>query len=60
MYASYNQVEKVKVWYTHFKGYIIKSYIHPVTNRIIEEKIPYNQPNNYLHFLDDYFKYKIK
>ena len=55
---DYNNMEH-KVWYTHYKSYIVKSWIHPVSNRIIEEKIPYNQPNNYLKFLDDYFMYKI-
>ena len=47
------------VWYTHTKGYIIKSWIDQ-NNMIIEEKIPYNQPNNYLKFLDNYFMYKLK
>lgn len=49
-----------KVWYTNYRGYIVKSYIHPETNMIIEEKKPYGQPNVFLHFLDDYFKYKLK
>ena len=54
-YASleYNNSEN-KVWYTHYKSYIVKSWIHPITNRIVEEKIPYNHPNNYLKFLDNY------
>jgi hypothetical protein len=50
---DFNNMEH-KVWYTHYKSYIVKSWIHPITNRIIEEKIPYNQPNNYLKFLDNY------
>ena len=50
---DYNNTEH-KVWYTHYKSYIVKSWIHPISNRIIEEKIPYNQPNNYLKFLDNY------
>jgi hypothetical protein len=37
-----------KVWYVHSKGYIIKNWIEPNTNKILQEKIPYNQPNNYL------------
>jgi hypothetical protein len=49
-----------KVWYTHYRGYIVKSWLEPVTNRIIQEKIPYNQPNHYLEFLDNYFKYNLK
>ncbi len=48
------------VWYTHYRGYIVKSYLDPNSNRIIEEKIPYGQPNNFLNFLDNYFKYKLK
>jgi len=50
---DFNNMEN-KVWYTHYKSYIVKSWLHPVTNRIVEEKIPYNQPNNYLKFLDNY------
>jgi hypothetical protein len=49
-----------QIWYTHYRGYIIKNWVDPVTNRIIQEKIPYNQPNNYLKFLDNYFMYKLK
>ena len=48
------------VWYTHSRGCIVKSILDPITNRIIEEKIPYNQPNNYLHFLNKYFKNELK
>ena len=48
------------VWYTHYRGYIVKSYLEHNTNRIIEEKIPYGQPSNFLNFLDNYFKYKLK
>ena len=33
-----------QVWYTHYRGYIIKSWIDKNTNRILQEKIPYNQP----------------
>ena len=49
-----------KIWYTHYKGYIVKSILNKKTNQIIEEKIPYNQPSNYLTFLDNYFKYSLK
>jgi hypothetical protein len=48
------------IWYTHFKGYIIKNWVDKDTNRIIQERIPYNQPNNYLKYLDNYFMYKLK
>ena len=49
----------IKVWYSHFRGYIIRSYLDPITNRIVNEKIPYNQPNVFTNFLDDYFRYKL-
>jgi len=49
-----------KVWYNHYRGYIVKNYIDPKTNMIIQEKIPYNQPNNFLHFLDNYFQNKLR
>ena len=49
-----------KIWYTHYRGYIVKSILDEKTSKIIEEKIEYNQPNNYLRFLDNYFRYKLK
>ena len=49
-----------QIWYTHYRGYIIKNWVDKDTNRIIQEKIPYNQPNNYLNYLDNYFMYKLK
>jgi hypothetical protein len=52
--GSNEKNEIKKIWYTHYKGYIVKSYLEPITNRIIEEKIPYNQPNHYLKFLNNY------
>ena len=45
-----------KVWYTHYKSYIVKSWIEEGTNKIYEEKIPYNQPSNMTNFLANYFK----
>ena len=61
MYHSYSSNNEIdKIWYTNYRGYIVKSWLCPETNRIMEEKIPYNQPNNFLHFLDNYFKYKLK
>ena len=36
------------VWYTHTRGFIIKTYIDPTTTLTITEKIPYNQPCNIL------------
>lgn len=53
-----NQSEKI--WYTHYRGYIVKSWLCPKTNLIMEEKIPYNRPNNFLNFLDNYFRYQLK
>lgn len=41
-------MEEIKVWYSHYKGYIVKSWLDPNTNQIFQEKIPYNHPNNYL------------
>jgi len=48
-----------KIWYTNNRGCICKSWYDPKTNRIYEEKIPYNHPNNTLKFLDEYFRYKL-
>ena len=48
--------DTIKVWYTHTKGYIIKRWVDPKTNLIVEERLPYNQPSNYLTFLNNYFK----
>ncbi len=42
------------VWYTHYRGYIIKNWFDKETNRIMQEKIPYNQPNNFIQYLDKY------
>lgn len=49
-----------QIWYTHYRGYIIKNWVDKDTNRIVQEKIQYNQPNNYLNYLDNYFMYKLK
>ena len=50
-----------KVWYDHYRGYIVKNWLVTVTDptgKIItvikQEKIPYNHPNNFLNFLDKY------
>jgi hypothetical protein len=55
-----NTENNSQIWYTHYRGYIIKNWVDKDTNRIIQEKIPYNQPNNYLNYLDNYFMYKLK
>jgi hypothetical protein len=54
-----NTQNSSQVWYTHYRGYIIKNWIEKDTNRIIQEKIEYNQPDNYLKYLDNYFRYKL-
>ena len=59
---NYNHLgnnEETKVWYTQYRGYIVKSWIDSETNLIKQMKIPYNQPNNFLHYLDYYFTYKL-
>jgi len=56
---EYNSTSN-KIWYVHAKGYISKCWIDPRTNLIVEERIPYNQPNNYLKFLDNYFLHNLK
>ena len=43
-----------KIWYTDYKGYIVKSYFDPITNKIIQEKIPYNHPRNNLYSYNIY------
>ena len=54
-----NQIPGYKVWYTNYRGYIVKSTLELHTNRIREEKIPYNHPNTFLNFLDNYFKNEL-
>lgn len=56
---EYNSTDS-KVWYKHTKGFIVKSWVDPNTNLIVEEKIPYNQPNHFLNFLDNYFKNDLR
>jgi hypothetical protein len=59
-YLSYNKNrDESKVWYNQYKGFIVKSWIDPGSNRIFQEKIPYNQPDNFINFLNNYFTYKI-
>ena len=43
---SESNTNSSNVWYNHYRSYIVKSWIDPVTNMIIEEKKPYNKPNN--------------
>ena len=41
--VNYDEPFSTKIWYNHYRGYIVKSYLDPLTNRIVEEKIKYNQ-----------------
>jgi hypothetical protein len=52
--------QTVRVWYTNINGCITKSYNNPITNKIIQEKIPFNHPSNFTKWIDDYFKNKLK
>ena len=51
--------ENTKIWYNHYRGCIVKSWIDPGTNLIMQERVPYNQPSHFLRFLDNYFKYDL-
>jgi len=57
---DYQNNNNSQIWYTHYRGYIIKNWVDKDTNMIVQEKILYNQPNNYLNYLDNYFMYKLK
>ncbi len=52
-----NQVSKV--WYTQYRGYIVKNWIDTETNLIKQMKVSYNQPSNFVNYLDYYFTYKL-
>ena len=56
---DYTPNDNSRIWYNHYRGYIIKNSLDPITNKIVKEKISYNQPDTYLHSLDDYFRYKL-
>jgi uncharacterized membrane protein YheB (UPF0754 family) len=51
---QYKNEFKPKVWYTQYRGYIVKSVLDH-NNRIHEEKIPFNQPSSFRNFLNNYF-----
>ena len=40
--VNYDQPFNTKIWYNHYRGYIVRSYLDPLTNKIIQEKIKYN------------------
>ena len=50
---------ETRVWYRHFKQCIVRSYLDPVTNKIIEQAIPYGTPGEYQKEINDYFRYKL-
>lgn len=60
LYSSYESDGETKIWFNHYRGYIIKNWVDPKTNLIMQERLPYNQPNHYLKFLDNYFLYNLK
>jgi hypothetical protein len=41
-----------KVWYDNYRGFVVKNTLCPITNRIMQEKIPYNIPIKF--FLEKY------
>ncbi len=50
-----DSINRPKVWYTHYRSYIVKSVLDPETDMIHEKMIPFNQPSNFRKFLDNYF-----
>lgn len=54
-----SSLNKHKVWYTHYRGYIVKSVLDYDTGQIYEKMIPYNQPSNFRNFLDNYFENEL-
>lgn len=45
---NYNTFNNNKVWYNHYRGYIIKSWINENNKIVYELRLPYNHPNYYL------------
>lgn len=62
MYATFQPEPKLegRTWFNERGGYIIKSTLNPITGKIHEEYMPYNQPSNFTQFLNDYMKYQLK
>jgi len=50
-----NEKKTLKVWYDNYRGFVVKNTLCPLTNRIIQERVPYNIPIKF--FLEKY-KYK--
>lgn len=55
---NYDSEANPKVWYTHYKGNIVKSVLDS-NNRIHEKAIQYNQPSEFRNFLNNYFSNKL-
>lgn len=51
---------EVRVWYNHYRGYVVRNTYNPNTNRILQQRLEYNSPNNYVQQIDDFFMYKLK
>jgi hypothetical protein len=62
MYATFQPDPRFesRTWFQERGGYIIKSTLNPVTGKINEEYLAYNQPSHFQKFLNDYMKTKLK
>jgi hypothetical protein len=49
-----------RVWWNDYRGCITKSTLYPGGKIIKQEAIPYNQPENFVKFLDCYFKNDLR
>ena len=49
-----------KIWYNHYMGNIVRNIYDPQTNRIIQEKMPFNSPLEYNKQIDEFFMYKLR
>lgn len=49
-----NPLLEKKVWFNERGGFIYKSTLDPISGKIYQEKIPYNQPSNFTNFLYRY------
>jgi hypothetical protein len=58
--CEFNKLTSPRVWYNHYRGYIVRNTLDPQTNRIIQERMEFNSPANYNKQIDDFFMYKLK
>ena len=49
-----------KIWYNHYMGNIVRNIYDQKTNRIIQEKMPFNSPLEYNKQIDEFFMYKLR